>query len=126
MILEPVSAEDAAQAFQAAGCTDPEGKATPQSMAHAGRCLRVKAPAGELVLSIGPEGDALWVYGAAGKGAGMTYTGLQALEYIARAAGLRAVAFQTMRRGLIRQAKAKGYEIAGAVGAGFILQKAIA
>lgn len=126
MILEPVSQEHAARAFELARCTDPEGKATAQSMAYAGQCLRVAAPAGELVLSIGHERGALWVYGAAGKGQGMTATGLQALEYIARAAGLGAVAFQTMRRGLIRQAKAKGYEIAGAVGAGYILQKKIA
>lgn len=125
MRLESIGAEEAAQAFQACAGLDPEGLDTPHSAAAAGRCFRLHADTGELVLSVGPRGGALWCFGAAGQGRGMTDAGLLCLERIARDAGFAGVGFQTMRRGLVKLARSRGYMVRGEVGRGFILEKVL-
>lgn len=124
--VTPVSAARAALAYAACIGLDPEGKATPESAASAGESFALKTDTGSLVYTIAPTpGGGCWVHAAAGQGAGMTEQGLRAIERQAQGLGLRAVAFQTMRRGLVRKAQALGYRVAGRVGCGVILEKYI-
>lgn len=123
MKLETISAEQAERAFAACLGLDPEELATPHTAAHAGRCFRLTGTTGQLIYSTGQRGGALWCFGAAGQGQGMTEAGLNTLEFQARATGCKSVVFQTRRRGLIRKATQRGYEISKAIGAGFLLKK---
>jgi len=126
MMLQPIGKEEAARAFEACAGLDPEGVETPQSAAAAGQCFRLTTDTGRMVLSVGGKGRALWCFAAAGEGEGMTDAGLNCLEMLASATGYNAVTFQTMRRGLAKRARARGYAVIGQAGAGNILQKAIA
>lgn len=123
--LQAIPQHLAAQAFAAAGVTDPEGTATPESMARAGKCFRLDVPHGSLVISVGEEGGALWCYAAAGEGQRMYLAADAALTRIARLSGCARVGFQTLRPGLVRRAKSLGYTVTGVKGAGFEMQKAI-
>lgn len=125
MKLEQISAEQAERAFSVCLGLDPEALATPNIAAHAGRCFRLTGITGQLIYSAGKRGDALWCFGAAGQGRGMTEAGLNTLEFQAKASGCKSVVFQTLRRGLIRTATQRGYEISKAIGAGFLLKKDI-
>lgn len=125
--VEHVSSQHAARVFQAAGVIDPEGRASPAGMA-AGTCVRVRAPRGAVVVSYTAEPTRLWCIAAAGEGAGADR--IQAcdavLSLIAKRQGLRLVAFQTARRGLVRRARALGYRVTGRAGRGWIMTKALA
>lgn len=123
--LQPIPQHLAAQAFAAAGVTDPEGTATPESMAVAGKCFRMDTPHGHLVLSVGHEQGALWCYAAAGQGTRMYLAADAALCRLARLSGCSLVGFQTLRPGLVRRARSLGYHVTGVKGAGFAMQKAI-
>jgi hypothetical protein len=105
---------------------DPEGLATPQSVASAGRCFELDFPNGQAVISVGHEAGALWCYGLAGKGRDMTRTADAVLCQLARLSGCSRVGFQTARPGLVRRCRALGYTVAGVVGCGFKMEKALA
>lgn len=123
MRLQAVSHDHAAQAFAACLGLDPQGEATPASAAQAGDCYQLTTRHGKLIYSAAPRGPDFWCYGAAGTGHHMTGAGLAMLEHQGRMQGCKAVAFQTMRQGLIRQAKRHGYSIASAIGTGVIMKK---
>lgn len=123
MRMQAISPEEAALALQACAGLDPEGLDTPESAARAGHCFRLRTKHGIAVLSVGQKDGALWCYAAAGEGQGLTPDCARALESIARAAGLRRVAFQTMRQGLVKKTLDLGYHIAGPVGTGYQMTK---
>lgn len=117
---------EAEHAYKACFGLDPEGIATPQSVAMAGASFRLQTKTGELVYTVSKIGREMWIHGAAGAGHGMTRAGLIVIEAMAKANGCGTVAFQTVRRGLVKLAAAAGYETAGAIGTGQILRKKLA
>lgn len=123
--LQPLPQHLAAQAFAAADVTDPEGVATPESMALAGKCFRLDTPHGHLVLSVGHEQGVLWCYAAAGQGTRMYLDADAVLCRLARLSGFSLVGFQTRRPGLVRRARSLGYIVTGVKGAGFEMQKVV-
>lgn len=125
MNLRAIGQAEAARAFMACAGLDPEGIETPEAAALRGRCFRLDTDTGRLVLSVGPSDGALWCYAAAGDGHGMTAAGLECLEWIAQQCGLGLVGFQTMRRGLIKQARARGYLVTDEIGRGVVMKKVI-
>lgn len=128
--LTSASQSEAARAYAPyAAKLDPTGEGSPESWAAFGRSFELRTPTGRAIFSIDTscEGGALcWIDAAAGTGEGMTERGLPIIEQQARVAGCSAVAFQTLRRGLVRRVQRLGYRIAGTVGRGFILRKTIA
>ena len=114
--LQPVSRTEAERAFVAAGATDPEGLATPSSIAAAGKCFQLQFPHGSAVLSVGHESGALWCYGLAGQGRDMTRAADAVLMRLARLSGCSRIGFQTARPGLVRRCKGLGYTVTGVVG----------
>ena len=124
--LTPITAAQAARAYAACVGLDPEGLATPESAASSGASFRLRTQSGEVFYTINTAGECCWISAAAGCGAGMTAAGLEAIERQARESGCKSVAFQTMRRGLVRRARAIGYGITGSLGRGVILEKEIA
>lgn len=129
MNIERISLQDAARAFEACAGMDPEGKATPQSVALSGVCLRcVRDDGAAVVVSVTASADGvLWVHAAAGGDAGRSVCAEldQTLCRIARASGCWAVGFQTMRRGLLRRMQSLGYLVTDTIGPGWILKKAV-
>lgn len=123
--LARVSQEQAAHAFAVCASLDPMGIETPDSIASAGRCFKLAGDTGSGVFSVGIQESALWCYGAAGQGQGMTAAGLRTLEHMAKTAGCKSVKFQTMRRGLMRQAIAHGYRQICPAGRGYVFEKVI-
>jgi hypothetical protein len=124
--LTHTTADQAAQAFAACIGLDPEGIATPHSVAGAGQSFTLTTPTGKVTYTLSIKaGGCCWIHGAAGTGQGMTESGLDVVEAQAAAAGCVRVGFQTMRRGLIQRASRKGYRITGQVGRGYIIEKSI-
>lgn len=123
--VEPATRAEAAQAFAACAALDPEGQATPESLAGSGVNLRLIGHQGECLVNVGEQEGAFWIFGAAGRSQGITPSGLQTLERIALRCGLERVRFQTIRRGLVRQAQRAGYRAVQQVGDGYIMEKVI-
>lgn len=121
--LAPIPRDQAERVFAAAGVLDPEGLATPRSVAQAGQCFALSFPHGSAVLSVGNEGGVLWCYGLAGQGRDMTRAADAVLCRIARLSGFQRIGFQTARRGLVRRCRALGYTVAGQIGRGFKMEK---
>lgn len=113
----------AAQAYAAHVHLDPEGIATPESLAAAGPSFGIETEQGRTVFTLSAAGGVCWIHAAAGTGYGMTAPGFAVIEQIAARAGCRRVEFQTLRRGLVRRARRLGYHITGQVGHGHILSK---
>lgn len=116
----------AAQAYAAHVHLDPQGIATPESLAAAGLSFGLESEAGRVVFTLSTTGRECWIHAAAGTGYGMTAATFCIIEQIAGRAGCNRVAFQTVRRGLVRRARRLGYRIAEQVGQGHILRKEIA
>lgn len=123
--LNFVSRAQAHRDFQVCAGLDPEGLDQHLAAAWRGECYQLRTGTGVLTYSASPDGPVYWIHAAAGTGNDMTRRGLAAIEYQARQFGCSLVGFQTMRRGLIRQAKALGYLVTDQVGNGFKLHKAI-
>lgn len=123
LTLRRITRDEAARAFAACAGLDPEGKATPESAAHAGECFAVAGPGGEVALSIAFRGGVAWVHGAAGGGDHMAAPTLEKIERLARGHQCFVVAFQTMRPGLRRVAMRRGYRETDKTGAGWKLAK---
>lgn len=113
----------AAQAYEAHVHLDPEGIATPESLAAAGPSFGIETEQGRTVFTLSSAGGVCWIHAAAGTGYGMTRPAFAVIEQIAARAGCKRVAFQTLRRGLVRRARRLGYHITGQVGHGHILSK---
>lgn len=123
--MNQVQPDEAARIFAPLVGLDPERSATAEAIAKAGPTFRIQAQAGELVFTVSARDGTCWVHAARGTGRGMTEVGLRVIEELAREAGCHAVGFQTLRRGLLRQAQRLGYRIAGHINTGHILQKSI-
>lgn len=129
MNIQPITAGEALHAFQACRGLDPEGQATPESVALSGVCLRVTRDDGAAAvvsLSAGHDG-VLWVHAAVGGDAARSICPelVQAFDKIAHQSGCWAVGFQTMRRGLLRRLRPLGFLVVDTVGAGWVMKKAV-
>lgn len=106
------------------GCErlDPAGLTTAQDIEHMtarGQCFAATAPGAQVVYVMRVENGRAWVDAMKGAGAvDWIATALPIIE--AQAQGLRAVGFQTARRGLVRKAQRQGYRVAG-----YIMEKTI-
>lgn len=125
MTLDLITPKQAAEEFAACLGLDAEGQATPESAANAGVCFKLSTDNGRLTYSIGIDRGMCWIHGAAGTGQDMTRAGFAVIEAQAAAVGCRAVGFQTVRRGLVRKARALGYQIKAEIGRGFVLEKSM-
>lgn len=125
LTLRRIATDEAAQAFAVCVGLDPEGKATPHSVAAAGECYAVEAETGAVAVSIqfNQAKRLAWIVGAAGGGGGMAGRVLAFLERIAHQRGCRRIAFQTMRPGLQRVAIRQGYQVTENIGRGVKLAK---
>lgn len=91
-----------------------------QQLAENGQCFEVMGPGGihaAYVLKIGS--GVAWINAAKGAGP-VDLCGLLDMLICEQAKGLNAVAFQTARPGLVRQAKRHGFEVVG-----WIMKKAV-
>lgn len=118
-----VDPAQAARAYAAHVHLDPQALATPESLAAAGPSFGIQTQDGATVFTLSAAGGECWVHAAAGTGYGMTAPTFAIIEQIAARAGCNRVAFQTVRRGLVRRARRLGYQIAGEIGRGHILRK---
>ncbi len=119
--VTPISKHQAKEAFQTRNVPDPRGTSTPETLAAAGQAFELIASGGSGVFVVRKDGAQLWVQAAAGAAADdLTAIGLELIEEMARRAQCSEVAFQTMRRGLVKKANQLGYEVAG-----WILKKAV-
>lgn len=105
-----------------AGCEalDPAGLTTPDTlrdMTARGACFAATAPGAQAVYVVKVDNGRAWVSACKGTGP-VDWSGLLLPIIEQQAQGLRAVAFQTARRGLVRKAKRQGYRVAG-----YILEK---
>lgn len=123
LTLTRISTEQAERAFVACAGLDPEGEATPESAAAAGECFAVEGPRGTVAVSVEFAKPVAWIVAAAGGGGGMASETLGAVESLARARGCAVIGFQTLRRGLMRVAKRRGYIETGRIGIGVKLEK---
>lgn len=112
---------DAARALDGLHALDPSGVMRPedvQAMCARGHCIAIEVDGDRSVIVIRRRGKVLWVDALAGRRA------LDAAEditqRIGRALGCTAIAWQTARRGLMREGQRRGYAVSG-----FILTKAL-
>lgn len=119
--IEALTTEQAAQAFHELPVPDPQGIATPESLAAAGEAFEFFAAGGSCRAVVRKNGCQLWIEAASGKAADdLTAIGLELAEEVANQAQCQEVAFQTCRAGLMKKATQHGYQVAG-----WILKKEI-
>ena len=107
--------------MRAAGLRAPLDCDTPEGIAKHGQCFVLRTETGMGVFVVRKQGRVLWVDGGARvDGSGLTATGLELFEEIARQSECTEVAFETNRRGLVRASKKAGFEVAG-----YIIKKAV-
>jgi hypothetical protein len=112
--IQALSSEEAVQAFTERPVPDPQGVATPQSLATAGEAFEFFAAGGSCRAVIRKNGGQLWIEAASGKAADdLTAIGLELAEEVARQANCQEVSFQTCRAGLMKKAIQHGYQVAG-------------
>ena len=100
-----------------AGCArlDPRGTTTERdipAMTAGGQCYAATADGGQCVYVVKVSNGVAWVDAIKGTGP-QDWTFLAADLIEAQAQGLRAVAFQTARPGLVRRMERKGYRVTG-------------
>lgn len=106
---------------------DVAGEGAHLDAAKRGKCFKLTGPTGTLFYSVFRNAkNQLWIYAAAGTGRGLTEAGLYVIELQAKAAGCVAVAFQTLRKGLVLRAQRLGYLVTAQVGNLFVMCKAVA
>lgn len=125
LTLRRIATDQAARAFAACAGLDPEGRATPHTVAAAGECFAVEGSGGAVAVSVqfNQARGLAWIVGAAGGGGGMAGPVLAFLERIAAHRGCRRIAFQTVRPGLQRVALKAGYQVTEKIGRGVKLAK---
>lgn len=111
LTLRRITTSQAARAFEACAGLDPQAKQTPEGAANAGECFALSGPCGEVAFSVQFCGGVAWVHAAAGGGDRMAGPTLERIEWLAKAHQCFAVAFQTMRKGLMSVAKSRGYKV---------------
>lgn len=119
--VERIEQGRAAAVLEAAAMPDPARQSTPASIAGSGECFRLTADGSEGVFVLQRKGAGLWVSGAgAVQSKGLTGTGLQVVEQIAKQSDCQTVGFQTGRPGLVKLARKQGYRVVG-----FIMEKSV-
>ncbi|UTV53236.1 hypothetical protein [Burkholderia arboris] len=122
--VREVGAETAAPLLARVDAYDTtNGRDTVARMAAAGRCFVISQDGRDVAAYVlQRQGDECFVLAASGTVEfDLTVFGLALIE--AHARGLRSVAFQTRRRGLIRKAQKLGYHIAGRAPVGVVMRK---
>lgn len=117
LALSRLDAPTAARMLAGVERHDPLGVMTPADLAQLcerGLCFGVEARGGQAVYVLHVDHAAGLVQVLAAKGAAspdLTMTVLPVIE--AQCAGLRSIAFQTARPGLVRKARRQGYRVTG-------------
>lgn len=119
--VERIEPGRAAAVLEAAAMPDPAKRSTPASIAESGECFSLTANGSEGVFVLNRRGGGLWISGAgAVKSEGLTGTGLQVIEQIAKQSDCQRVGFQTARPGLVKLARKQGFKVVG-----FIMEKSV-
>lgn len=100
-----------------AGCEslDPRGLCTAADLGHMaqhGQCYLATADAGQCIYVVKVRNGVAWVDAIKGTGS-LDWTAIAAELIEAQAKGLRAVAFQTPRPGLVKRMQRRGYRVTG-------------
>jgi hypothetical protein len=112
--IEALTPDQAVQAFNELPVPDPQGIATPETLAAAGEAFEFFAAGGSCRAVIRKNGGQLWIEAASGKAADdLTAIGLELAEEVAKQAQCQEVSFQTCRAGLMKKATQHGYQVAG-------------
>jgi hypothetical protein len=99
------------------------GRDTVASMAAVGRCFVLSEDGRDIgAYVLQRQGDECYILAAAGQ-AEFDMTAALATILEGHARGLKSIAFQTRRPGLVRKARKYGYRIAGRVENGVIMRK---
>lgn len=124
--VESADPEQARCAFKKCAGRDAQGLPSHLDATERGECFKITGQCGEVFYSLMRIlGNVMWVYQASGQGRGLTEAMLSVIERQAKNAGCALVAFQTVRQGLVKKAKALGYEVQGAAGRGLVLSKVV-
>lgn len=117
IVLNRIAPDWAASLLQGMAQLDPAGLTTVQgiaNMAENGQCFAAQRGQDGAVYVLRESNGVAWVSACTGTGTGATPWSRILLPIIERQAqGCEAVAFQTARSGLVRQAQKQGYEITG-------------
>ena len=117
MHVRPITAAAAAADLAGLHTLDPRGVMGPGDvlpMCSNGRCFELAGDGGRAVYVVRVLGDVAWIdatHGQAGKGVDL----VEAIDaaVTAQAGGLRRVALQTARPGLVRKLRRLGYSVDG-------------
>jgi len=115
--LSRIDADSAAQFLTGCEALDPRGMTTAKdihAMTERGQCYAATCGPAQCVYVVDVKNDVAWVSAIKGTGS-VDWTFITAAMIEAQAKGLRAVAFQTARAGLVRKMKKAGYEVSGYV-----------
>ncbi|MBB1073640.1 hypothetical protein HUU62_04355 [Rhodoferax sp. 4810] len=122
VVLSRLDSATAAALLAGMAHLDPAGTTTEAdtaAMAATGQCFAATTDTSQAAYVITVKNGVAWVDACKGQGA-VPWSCLLLPVIEAQAAGCRAVAFQTARRGLVRQAQRQGYTVTG-----WILKKAL-
>lgn len=115
--LSRIDADSAAQLLKGCEALDPRGMTTAkdiQAMTERGQCYAATCGTDQCVYVVEVKNDVAWVSAIKGVGS-VDWTFITAAMIEAQAKGLKAVAFQTARAGLVRKMKKAGYSVSGYV-----------
>jgi len=112
--VTPVDFVTAGKAMRDAGLAAPLACDTPESIAYGGDCFEMVNPDGKTTFVLRRKDDILWIDGAGSvQGEHQVHHGLHLAKEIGQQCGCKEVAFETARRGLVRQAARHGFEVVG-------------
>lgn len=97
-----------------AGLQAPLACDTPERIARGGACFEMVNPSGKTTFVLRQRDGILWIDGAGSvQGDHQVHHGLNLVKEIAIQCGCKEVAFETARRGLVKQAARHGFEVVG-------------
>lgn len=127
MNVRTIPASEAAQRLVGFHRLDPRGMAQPDdvhAMTAAGRCYALEHEGAEAVMVLGVRDGCVWVDALIGAGpVDITAMVDELLTKRAAEQGVRELGCQTMRPGLVRKLKARGWRVVGELPAGWSLRK---
>jgi hypothetical protein len=113
LTLREVSAEQAARAFAGLAHLDPSGRTAPgDDVTAGGRCFELAGEGVRAIYVLSVANGCAWVQAARGEGAPDLSALLDGV-ITAQAEGLRAIACQTARPGLVKKLRSRGWRVAG-------------
>jgi hypothetical protein len=109
MVEHQIAPGEAMRKLEAYAMKDPQGVAKLEDICNAGTSFELDTEKGSIVYVLDVRQGVCWISAAAGDTTGAANETLSHIETKARAMQCRVIGFQTMRQGLARIAKRRGY-----------------